>query len=51
MNIMYEFPSDNGNIVSFVPIEVPWLKFKVVPLKSCSIAISLQWGEFLFGFT
>ena len=47
MTIMYEFPSDDGDIGIFVPKEVPWLKFKVGPLKSCLSAIRLQWGEHL----
>ena len=49
MTIMYEFPSDDSNIRPFVPKEVPWLKFKVGPLKSGFSAIRLQWGEYLFG--
>ena len=49
MTIIYEFPSDDGNIGPFVPKEVPWLTFKVGPLKSCLSAIRLQWGEHLSG--
>ena len=48
MTIMYDFPSDDGNIGPFVPKEVPWLKFKIGPLKSCFLAICLQWGDDLF---
>ena len=46
---MYEFPSDDSNIGPFVTKEVPWLKFKVGPLKYCLSANCLQWGEDSFG--
>ena len=39
MTIIYEFPSEEGDIGHFVSNEILWLKYKLCPLKSCFSAI------------
>ena len=33
--IIFDFPSEEGDIGPFVSNEVLWLKYKLCPLKSC----------------
>ena len=42
MTIIYEFPSEDGDIGPLVSNKILWLKYKVCPIKSCFSAIFLD---------
>ena len=50
MTILYEFPSEDGDIGPFVSNENLSLKYRFCPLKSCFPAVCFWFGYGLFNW-